>query len=652
MRGWSSILPDSPGSVPGPPRLAYVAAVPVAVFAFLFRLLTLRSLPNDHYMYLAWAQQLLLGELPERDFVDPGIPLQGVLSAAGQALAPGPATEGTVTITMLALAAAATCIGVAWLTRSTTAGALAALFQIVAQPRLYSFPKILVPAVFLVLALAHARRPRTATLALLALWIVVAFLLRHDLGVYVGVGSVVTVALCCGSARRAAREALRLAGAVLLMLLPYFIYLEWSGSIVEHARGSFEYGKSEVHLFEFDWPVFGFGASQADGLALWDRDDAAAFLFYCSYVLPLLSLLVLLAPEHRGNAATRAVVTGVVAVSAFYAGIILRHPLPARVPDLAAIYAVLGAWCVVALVRVGGGPQPRARLAARWAVRASLAAALLVAVLSIDVLAEVRVQLKEARLLRPPFPLAEQAARAIAGPEWPWRVYWPAGPVPAAIDYLHTCTTPGQRVWLTWQAPEYYFFARRGFGAGHAMLPAPHSYTTERDQELMVARLDRHEVPIVLINESTRSELAAAYPSVDDYLRRQYAPAGELTIRDGSVISIAVRRGLRATDVYGDEGWPCRLMRNSASGGRERRPRTALYRPVHAFQRRRRRSPNALMPRPSPTRLSLRHLQVMPISQMSNPARRASSSASTSKANPSIVTCGNSAAADWALNSL
>ena len=37
--------------------------------AFGFRFITVRDLPNDHYMHLAWAQQVLFGQVPGRDFV-------------------------------------------------------------------------------------------------------------------------------------------------------------------------------------------------------------------------------------------------------------------------------------------------------------------------------------------------------------------------------------------------------------------------------------------------------------------------------------------------------------------------------------------------------------------------------------------------------
>jgi hypothetical protein len=539
------------------PRFTFPAAIAMGAFAFAFRLLTLSSLPNDQYLYLVWAQQLLLGEMPGRDFVEPGMPLQIAMSAAAQAIAPGPATEGLVTIAMLAVAAIATCIGVAWLTRSVSAGVLAAAFQILIQPRLYSFPKILVPAVLLVLALVYARRPAVRPLLAIAVWIAIAFLFRHDLGGYAAIGGAAIVALSHRTAGRATVECARLTASVLVILLPYFAFLEWSGGLVDHLRNALEYGKSEIHLFEYEWPVFGFGVSDDGNPTRWDQDDAAAFLFYCAYALPVAAVLLLLRGEHRGNVVVRAAVVGMAVVAAFYVAVILRYPLAARIPDLAAQFAILGGWCAVSLVRLSRGPGGT-RTAWRTATQVTFAAVVALALYSTDVLVNVRGQLRDAELLDSPDGLTERAREIVdAGRVWPWPQFWPAGPVPAAIEYVNACTGAADRILVTWSAPEYYFFARRGFAAGHAMFLAPRAYTSPEDQQLMVARLTRNRPPLVLINESSRAEFAAAYPQVDEYLRRQYTSAGQFDIRDGSTVTIGIRRELKATGVHGEERWPC-----------------------------------------------------------------------------------------------
>jgi hypothetical protein len=353
---------------------------------------------------------------------------------------------------------------------------------------------------------------------------------------------------------------------VLLILLPYFIYLEWSGGILEHVRGSFEYGNAEVYQVRFDWPVVSVASSGWSAFP-WDRDDAVAFLFYCAYALPVIALLLLRRAAYRRNVLIRSAVGAMAVIGILYNAIILRHPLVARVPDLAAVYAILGAWIAVALIRATRSPRPSPLLSWRLLPRASLAAVLAIFVVSIEVLGNVREELDRGRLWDGPAAIMDHAREVVAdGREWPWSRYWPSGSRPAAIEYLHACTTPGERMWVSWGAPEYYVFARRGFGEGHANTLSPHSYTTQRDQALMIARLDRHLVPIVLINETTRPDFAAAYPQVEEYLRSHYVAAGEFTIYDSSLISIAMRRGLRATGTYGPQEWPCRLVPAAAAG--------------------------------------------------------------------------------------
>src|SRR5512138_3004150 len=170
------------------PLLVRTIAAAVGVLTFAFRLITLRDLTNDHYMHLAWAQQLLFGQLPGRDFVDPGMPLMYTLSALVQQLWRGPFSEGVLTCILLGLAASATFLFVIELTGSIAFGVGATLFEIALQPRLYSYPKILVPAVALLLIQRYVRQPSRGWLVALAGWTAAAVLFRHDLGVYAAAG--------------------------------------------------------------------------------------------------------------------------------------------------------------------------------------------------------------------------------------------------------------------------------------------------------------------------------------------------------------------------------------------------------------------------------------------------------------------------------
>src|SRR6185436_19137865 len=108
------------------------------------------------------------------------------------------------------------------------------------------------------------------------------------------------------------------------------------------------------------------------------------------------------------------------------------------------------------------------------------------------------------------------------GSVWPWARSWPNRDLPPVVRYVNECTNPSDALLLTWPAPEYGFFARRRFAAGHAEFLPPRAFTTDRDQAQMLQWLARQQVPVVLINEGRREEFAAAYPKVDAYLTANY----------------------------------------------------------------------------------------------------------------------------------
>ena len=140
---------------------------------------------------------------------------------------------------------------------------------------------------------------------------------------------------------------------------------------------------------------------------------------------------------------------------------------------------------------------------------------------------------------------------------WPWPELWPSGRLPPAIAYLDHCTAASDRILMTWPAPEYYFFARRPFAAGHALLLPPRAFATSRDRDQMRAWLAPQRVPIVLINEERRGEFTTAYPDLAAYVAERYRAAGTFTIYDGATITVAVRNDLRATSRHEPDGWPC-----------------------------------------------------------------------------------------------
>ncbi|MBI4888579.1 MAG: hypothetical protein HY824_15895 [Acidobacteria bacterium] len=537
-----------------------LAALVLALATVLFRLPTLGSLSNDHYLYMAWAQQVLSGELPGRDFVDPGMPLAYSLSALVQYARPGPFSEGVFSILLLALAAGATCLVVTRLSQSLAAGVLAALFQIALQPRLYSYPKVLVPAVALWLLQRYIAGPSRGRLAAMAAWTVAGALLRYDLGLYAAAGLGIGIAIAhWGEARRMAMAVGSYVLALGLVLLPYVAFVEWREGVAAHLHETVEYTRNETHALDFPWPTF--PALEANASAAWSPDDSAAFLFYVAYGLAVTPWLLLLATRRRQRRDTTAVVAAAGVMLAAYLVVILRYPIETRIQDLAGVMTLTGAWTVVELLRLARSGAARGGLAP---IGGAVATAVLAATVtlgagaSVWVLGKVGEQLEETRVLDGWGKVQERiGVIRDAGTVWPWDRFWPAGPLPAAVRYLNACTQPGDRVLLTWSAPEYYYFSRRAFAGGHAIPLPPRAFTGSADQNLMLRRLARASVPIVLINETRQEQFKTAYPQIAAYLQAQYVPGGQFTVRDGSNITIARRKGLAPARSFEDTGWPC-----------------------------------------------------------------------------------------------
>ena len=548
-------------------RTVRLTAAALGVLAFGYRLVTLRGLSNDHYMHLAWAQQLLFGQLPGRDFVDPGMPLMYTLSAIVQHAWPGPFSEGVLTCVLLAVAASATFLVVTELTGSIGLGVAATLFEIAIEPRLYSYPKILVPAVALLLIQHYLRNPSRLRLVWLAAWTGIAVLFRHDLGVYAAAGVGAALLVAHGKNWRHTLHVLtEYAAALVALMSPYVLFVQWTEGVGEHLHEALEFAKGEAHQRFVTPPAFPFWSNGES--TSWSQMDSAVFLFYAAHALAILCVVLL--ARWKGRATGREPVAAAgLAMLVMYLLVVLRHPIDSRIQDVAALLAITGAWALAE-------SWQRATVVVRNGATASLmprVVPLIVAVIvaaggvvNTWILAGVPNRLKETRVMDGIGTITHTIEVVKeTGTVWPWERFWPAGEVPLAVRYLHTCTSPGDAVLLTWAAPEYYYFAQRRFGAGHALFLPPDAFTTGHDQARMLERIRKDRIPVVLINESRSDEFANAYPEVDRYIRDTYVAVGNFKIRDGSLITVAIGRDVKSSGTYDPEGWPCGFERRAAS---------------------------------------------------------------------------------------
>ena len=241
-------------------RLVVAAAASLLFVATLiWRFLTFTGFTNDHYAHLALAQQMLLGDRPVRDFFDPGWPLTYLVSAAGWlAVGDSMATEWAITAAAFAAAAAFTVAAAHRLSGSIGIAVLVATLEILIYPRTYAYPKLLPYAVGAWVMLAVGRSPSRRHVLLMGALVAVAFLLRHDHGLYIGIAGAVCVAVASHTEgwRVVARRVAMLTGAATACLLPWILFVALSGGLVGYFQTATEFAAAEASASNLrSWPT-------------------------------------------------------------------------------------------------------------------------------------------------------------------------------------------------------------------------------------------------------------------------------------------------------------------------------------------------------------------------------------------------------------
>jgi len=176
--------------------VTWATAVLLFAATLAWRFLTFTGFSNDHYVHLARAQQMRLGEWPVRDFVDPGLPLMYVVSLVGHAVGgPSLGTEFLIVAIAFAVGSVFTFLAASKLAGSIAIAFSMTLLQIAISPRTYGYPKVLLYAIAGWVIIALAERPTGRRIVLAAMLIAIAFLFRHDHGVYIGLACAAATAL-------------------------------------------------------------------------------------------------------------------------------------------------------------------------------------------------------------------------------------------------------------------------------------------------------------------------------------------------------------------------------------------------------------------------------------------------------------------------
>jgi hypothetical protein len=516
-----------------PPPLA-MATLFACVAAFRF--LALDFFDNDHFVSLTAARQVTLGELPVRDFHDPGLPLALALSAAALWLGgPGLLPEAALTSSMLALGAVAAWRAAARASGMASLALAATLLQVIAFPRLYSYPKILVNAAAALLFIAYARSPDRKRLFALAALAEAAFLFRYDLAVYLGLATVVLLLLVHGPGRAAAARVALYAASCAAMTLPYAAYLSAYG-FADQVQSAVAFSRSEAGR-TLEW---GAVLSQAQPLTL------------VVVLLPVTACAWLAIRRWRNGRwddGAPPVAAIAVLLAALDAGM-LRDRTHARLADVFGPAPVLLAWAGARGIRAASRLRTRS---GRVLAAGALTALAVVIVSDTFRLGAFPHQLGEAGLTEGWSGVSSRARRQASafGDRRFWTgVVQDGGDLEPLVGYLDACTAPDARVLVVGFFPQLPFLAGRPFAGGHPVI-LPGYFTGAVDQRRMRAWLTAHPPSVVVIDPVQAPDIAGQWPALARLLKTYRAPVavGRFVVRTSA--------DLPADLIHPATGLPC-----------------------------------------------------------------------------------------------
>jgi hypothetical protein len=509
-----------------------------AVLTASFRFLGTPEFNNDHFVHLTAAQQVLFGDWPSRDFIDIGRPLQILASAAAQRLiGPDLFAEALLVSAGFGAAAALTLVVVLGLTRSLVTALSAVVVEVAAFPRTYSYPKVLAIAAGLWLICGFAREPNFHRKVMMAAGVVVAFLFRHDLGVFAGVGGLAAsmLAVPAQSWRERCLSGAVFVGLALVLVAPYVIYVQATEGAANYFATALQQNQEEAG---YVWP------SPLAGGNAWD-----AQLLYLFHLLPVITLCVCLV-ERKGTARDdwrRPFVISVACVAVAVNFGLIRDVLRARIPDAIVPAVVLGAW----LVHRAGATGRRVILIPVTVVAIAVGLALADAANIGEVVDRAGLDAEiwsEPGLLGQRFVERSTQLHDRFGSS-PSRA---AAALRPFLDYLDRCTTPSHRLFLGGLIPEVAYLARRPFAGGGY---EHYNFSSERNQRRVIERLRGQLVPFALIPRGGDSELDL--PLVAGYLQQRYVPLADFAVDASEHVEILIGRDLSAASRDSTTGWPC-----------------------------------------------------------------------------------------------
>ena len=527
----------------------------VIVFALTacFRFLALVSFSNDEYVNLAGAQQMLFGEWPTRDFFDPGLPLAYAASAGAQLVfGRNLFAEAMLTAGALALGAALTVVAAKRVSGSLTMGVVAALFEVTIFPRGYAYPEILLYAAApLVIWWYQERTASYARTFALAAFVQVAFLFRHDHGLFIGTGAAVAAALGSGapsSTREVARRLATFAALAVAAATPYIVYLSLNGGIVRYLAQGIAFSAAEAAGNHLTVPAL--------GPALGLQRNSEGFLFFLFYLLPLIAAVVLCVTARGSDRRfVFARVAPLIVIALLVDRAFLRDELSTRLANAVVPAVLLFAWLAGETAHVASARR-------RAVFRTAALIAVLLSATAVTTVGATREQLNRASLFgglrKMPGRFVERSVELhdrFNERQMPSRA---AAALVPFFKYVDRCTTGDQRLLLPGFIPEVAVYAERPFAGGRSSILQGFIDGPDGRRQIQ-QRLETQTVPFVVVTPNFKTAVWAAYPELAAFVKDRYRPLVTYKSSDGGdvVVEVFVSQTLASRASDPATGWPC-----------------------------------------------------------------------------------------------
>ena len=241
---------------------ARLTALVLWVVAFLLIIATC-ILTNDHFDRISRARQVArYGDLPFRDFFDPGYFMSVLASAALQRLL-GDRLLGEVLLdaSFIATGTVIVLLLVRRASGSLLVGAGASILALLTLPRLYDFDKFLFYPLGVLACWRYVERRSTRDLVVLGATLVAGAVFRYDTGVYIGAAALVTlIVVHWGEWRVLARRLAGLTATVACAALPFLVFVQLNGGLANAADQVVTYARREAARTRISSaPRFSFG---------------------------------------------------------------------------------------------------------------------------------------------------------------------------------------------------------------------------------------------------------------------------------------------------------------------------------------------------------------------------------------------------------